>query len=183
MATGDSFTYASDISGPIGLVKHGGGTLTLSGTNDYAGDTTIDAGVLVVSDGGSIPSGTGKGNVSIAADGTLDLNGHTITINGLSGSGTVTTNDSGRSDLTVGANDQTCTFDGVIEDGSGTVGLTKTGSGTLQLKGANSFTGGTTLEQGVVSFGALDSVFAESDEMTFNTKLDTRLPAGRAGEL
>ncbi len=171
VATGDTFTYASDITGPIGLTKLGGGTLTVSGTNDYAGDTTIAAGVLIVSDGDSLPHGLGYGIVAIDADATLDLNGQSITLNGLSGSGTVTTSGTGRSDLTLGAGDSSSTFDGVVEDGSGTVGLVKTGSGTLELKGANTYTGGTTLQEGVVSFGALDSVFAQSDEITFNTKL------------
>ena len=137
--------------------------------------------MLVVSDGGSIPSGTGKGNVAIGPDGTLDLNGNSITINGLSGSGTVTTSGSGGATLTVGANDQTSAFDGVIEDGSGTVGLIKTGSGTLKLSGANTYTGGTTLGNGTIALGALDSIFAESDEMTFNTKLDSAFRLAEPG--
>ncbi len=175
---GYDVTLPGPISGLGGLEKLGSGTLTLSGANTYTGGTFIDEGTLAVGNADAIPAGADKGDVEV--DGTLDLNGQSITINGLSGSGTVTTSDSGRSDLTVGANDQLSTFDGVIEDGSGTVGLLKTGDGTLKLTGANTYTGGNTPLHGTLVIGHMDSVFKTSlaDGLTFSTvRPDGRLVA------
>ncbi len=151
VAVGNAFTYSTAITGQIGLVKLGAGTLTLGGANTYSGDTVIDAGTLAVGGADAVPSGTGKGNVEV--NGTLDLNGYSITVNGLSGSGAVTSGVTGSVTLTVGANDQSSTFAGVIDDGSGTVGVVKAGAGTLKLSGANTYTGGTTLQQGTIALG------------------------------
>ena len=98
-------------------------------------------------------------------DGTLDLNGYAVAVGGLSGSGTVTAS-TGCCTLTVGANGQSSEFDGQIEDGFGTVALTKVGSGTLTLGGANSYIGGTTVSGGTLRVGnddAIPSVVAASN--------------------
>ena len=47
-------TISSVISGAIGLVKNGAGTLTLSGNNTYSGGTTVNEGTLNLS--GALPS-------------------------------------------------------------------------------------------------------------------------------
>lgn len=46
---GGSYTFSNPISGNGGLVKQGGGTLTLSGANTYTGGTTVEAGTLGLS--------------------------------------------------------------------------------------------------------------------------------------
>ncbi|MGB3394132.1 MAG: S8 family serine peptidase [Stenotrophomonas sp.] len=55
-------TWSNAIGGAGGLVKQGGGALSLSGTNTYAGATRIERGTLALRDGGSIRS-----NVTIVA--------------------------------------------------------------------------------------------------------------------
>src|SRR5690606_26275371 len=44
---GHRVTLAQDITGDGALVKHGAGTLVLTGTNRYRGGTRVEAGVLV----------------------------------------------------------------------------------------------------------------------------------------
>jgi len=144
------------IAGAIGtasLTKDGVGMLTLSGANTYNGDTTISAGTLKFGAANVIPDGSGKGNV--IDNGTLDLGGFSETINGLSGTGTVN-NTTGASTytLTVGNNNATSIFAGTITNSSGTVALTKTGTGVFTLSGTNGYAGATTVSQGIVKLGS-----------------------------
>jgi autotransporter-associated beta strand protein len=67
---GRSTTYSGALSGAGSVTKIGGGTLTLSGTNQYNGATTVTAGTLAVSISGKI----GNGNVSLNG-GTLETVG------------------------------------------------------------------------------------------------------------
>ena len=142
----------------------GTGVLVLSNTsNDYAGTTTINSGTLKLGAAGVIPDGSGKGNVILnagtAVAGTFDLNGFSETINGLQGSsddvlGQVINSDEGTtSTLTVGSGDASATFAGVLRDNTGTGGvlaLTKTGTGAQVLSGANTYTGSTNVNAGVL---------------------------------
>lgn len=64
----------------------------------------------------------------------------------------------------IGANGQSTTFDGVIQNGSGggsaTTSIVKTGAGTLTLSGLNTYTGSTTISNGVLALkdsGSIDS--------------------------
>jgi autotransporter-associated beta strand protein len=50
---GSDLTYAGVISGFGSVTKRGSGTLTLTGTNEYSGGTTIDQGTLRIGDGGT----------------------------------------------------------------------------------------------------------------------------------
>src|SRR5260221_8119026 len=47
--------------------------------------------------------------------------------------------------LTAGGDGTSTTYAGVIQDGSGTVALTKAGAGTFTLTGADTYTGTTTI--------------------------------------
>jgi autotransporter-associated beta strand protein/VCBS repeat-containing protein len=76
---------------------------------------------------------------------------HQLTAGGIEGDGFFRL---GSNTLTVGSNDLTTSVNGVISDGGiagGTGGaLTKTGSGTLTLLGANTYTGATTVSAGTL---------------------------------
>ena len=120
------------------------GTVTLSAANTYSGNTEISKGTLQVGNASALPSGGRTGNIVFtnysSTLGTLDLNGNSITINGLAGSSTgnigkVTSGVAGTATLTLGDNDASGAFYGVIANGSGTVALTKIGTGEQVLSG------------------------------------------------
>ncbi|TQE98688.1 MAG: hypothetical protein FKY71_12525, partial [Spiribacter salinus] len=138
-------TFSGVISGSGGLTKDGTGRMTLTGANTYTGPTQVLAGYLrfgadnndtvvdslsdqtavYVAQGAELevyPESQSVG--SIAGEGEIDLYGHT---------------------LTVGANNTDTTFSGEISSGGS---LIKTGSGVLELSGANTYSGTTTVQSG-----------------------------------
>ena len=124
------------------------GNLTLSGANTYTGGTTIAGGRLTVGTGGTI----GGSNAPLVVNGgTLDLNGNSVTVGSLNGgaAGTIdSVTNTGTSTLTTGGLNAIASFAGVIKNTSGTVGLTKVGTGSLTLTGANTYSGPTNLNGG-----------------------------------
>jgi RHS repeat-associated protein len=152
--TGHASTFSGviqDGAGRVALTTLGTGLLTLRGNNTFTGETTVGAGsTLRLGSPGALP-----GDPEV--NGTLDLGGYSATLDGLWGSGLVTSSVAGAVTLTVDTTNYPGTFSGVIEDGSGTVALTKTGSGGLTLTGTNTYSGGTTISAGVLSVGSWGS--------------------------
>jgi len=151
-------TLSGKLSGPNGLSlasDHGNITITLNNAatnSDYQGSTLINGrGILVLGASNQIPNGASAGNVT--NNGTFRLNGYSDTINGLSGTGVVD-GISGTPTLTIGDNNATSTFSGVIKNTSGSLGLTKTGTGSLTLSGTNTYTGATTINAGTLQAGS-----------------------------
>ena len=144
-------------------------TVTLgaaANANNYAGDTQIGrtnvapgqnyTAALALGAADQIPDGAGKGNVIITNNsgtrtGTLRLAGFSDTINGLSGNGNVD-GVSGTPTLTLGGNDAPGSFSGNILNGSGTLTVTKIGSGTQVFSGASTFAGPLNVSGGLVAF-------------------------------
>jgi autotransporter-associated beta strand protein len=129
-------TAIGDGSNGYAITKEGTGTLVLSATNTFSGDLTISNGTVTM-------TGTLNDFVDVINSGTYDVDA-TDTIQSLSGSGnvelasiTLTTGDAGDDEIS-----------GVI---SGTGNLTKAGSGTLTLSANNTYTGATTINEGVLS--------------------------------
>jgi autotransporter-associated beta strand protein len=138
-----------------GLIKAGAGTLTLTNSNIHAGGTTLNAGRTRIGANTALGSGTltlGNGSLS-----STDTNPRTlanaVTVSGDPTIGHATNNGkltfTGNVDL--GGATRTVTaasdaqLDGIV---SGTGGLTKAGSGTLTLTGANIFAGATAVNAG-----------------------------------
>ncbi len=125
-------------------------------TGDFVQNNTfqsnVNYGVELDSSTQAYVSGTVAGDV--LDNGTFDLHGLNASIGALSGSGTVTSGVAGSVTLTLGNTNDTNTFSGVIQNGSGTVALAKTGSGTETLSGANTYTGITTVTAGTLSISS-----------------------------
>lgn len=146
--TGGTFTLSGDISGVGGLNKELTGTAILSGTNAYAGTTTVNNGILALS-GGSAIFDTGAVVLADTATAILRLDS-SETIGSLAGGGVTGGNvDLQSNTLTTGDAGNT-TFAGVA---SGTGALVKEGAGTFRLSGANTYSGATTINTGTLQLG------------------------------
>ena len=138
--SGKTITIPSDITGVGALTKTGAGTLTLSNAPAYTGSTTVSAGTLTLSAGGTLYNLSGAGNVAYGANALTLSNSSNSNFSGvISGSGAVTKAGSGTLTLS-GANTYT--------------GATTVSEGTLSLSGAASMsTPSVTVNGGVFQSG------------------------------
>jgi autotransporter-associated beta strand protein len=135
--------------------------------NDYTGNTMVSGATLRAGANNVIPSGAGKGNLILSGiAGTpqpaiLDLNGFSQTINGLVSAPGTSSLDSvmGSGTLTLGSANATANFDGTI---SGSLSLTKIGSGAQTLGGTNTYTGATTVAAGTLALAHANGISAAS---------------------
>jgi phospholipase C len=144
-------TGTGSISNYTALTKTGSATVTMSVSNNYSGATTISAGTLSMGVAGALPSGPAAGNVTV--NGALDVGGFSPAVNNLSGFGVVDNLSAGGSPVLTLSNTAASMFTGSIQNSSGTLALVKTGPGTLSLGGASSFSGGTTISNGILQVG------------------------------
>ncbi len=141
----DNITASYAISGTGVLTKSGTGTLTLSGANTYSGVTTINAGVLEITNGSAIAD---AGAVTLSnASGVALAVSTSETIGSLRGGGATGGNVSIASGQTLTvAETGGQAFAGAISN-SGS--LAKSGAGTLTLSSSSSsYSGGTTVRGG-----------------------------------
>ena len=134
-------SFGGAITGTGSLTKSTAGTLVLSGTNSYGGATNINSGTLQAGAADTLFASSAH---TVSAGAALDLNNFNQTIGSLAGAGNVTL---GSATLTAGGDNTSTTFSGVISGGGG---LAKTGTGTVTLTGANSYSGGTTVSAGTL---------------------------------
>ncbi len=164
-----TLAIAGGTDNPGARVMVNGGTIVLGKGSAAAVHSVTAAGDFgVVVNGGTVRIG-GSGGDQIQ-DGTwvqinggnFDLAGQNESIDGLTGNGGGIFNSSATaSTLTVGASNATsivlagvvipATYGGSIQNGVGTVGLTKIGTGLQTLAGTNTYTGPTIIYTGVLS--------------------------------
>ena len=135
---------AAAISGSGNIVIDGNGRQKFSATSTYTGSTTINSGELVTDN--TLALGNNSA-VTVSSGGKLLLN-DSLAIGSLAGSGEVNlSNLYGGHILLTGGDNTSTTFSGVL---SGTGSLTKTGTGIFNLTGINSYSGGTSISDGVL---------------------------------
>ena len=152
--TDGNYTFSGgSIGGTGGLAKSGTGQLTLSASNSFTGNTTVDGGTLLLSNSNALQGSTFAGGAGTLAFG--NTSSATYTFGGLSGSSAVSltsTNNSAVS-LAFGANNSSTAYSGNVTAAiaGGNIGVIKIGTGTTTISG--NWTLGV---NGVVSDGAMN---------------------------
>ena len=176
-AVGGALAINENIVGAGSITKTGNGKLTLGGVNTFTGNLVISEGDFNVNGAYAL----GRGTVSLPAGVTLDntsgadVNVATATTinpagnlnftgtNSLGlGYGTVTL----PADTTINVAAKTLSLDGPV---AGAFGITKTGAGTLALHAPNNtFTGGVSVNAGLLSIGKYVTGSAGTGAVVFN---------------
>jgi len=177
------------------------GTLYLTGTNNYAGGTTISAGALSINNGSALGSGT----VTIGTDGSLLFGGQGIVnvtgvnvanplsinrpaggvwalaIQNYAGSNTLSGAVALQSAATpVTVTSGTLTMSWAV---SGTGGWNISGPGTMLFSNSNSYSGGTTVTSGVLQVGNANALGASTAALSLTGTLDLNGYSPAAGAL
>src|SRR3954453_3572587 len=149
------------------LTKTGSGKLTLSGTNTFTGQLSVQNGTLSVNTINNASASGVLGNSALGVSlgglgttGTLEYSGATASSTKLF---SVATGGTGAFQIDNAAT--TLTLSGVI---TGAGALQKTGAGTLTLTGLNLYTGGTTINGGTLAINSASSLGASSGGLTIN---------------
>jgi autotransporter-associated beta strand protein len=130
---------ADNGTGAVSLRKTGAGIWTVSGSNTYTGGTELNAGTLSLGSAGAIGS-----------SGTISFNGGTLQATAIN-----TTDYSSRfstaasQQYRIDTNSESFTLSSNLSSLGGS--FTKFGAGTLTLSGANTYTGTTTINGGVLA--------------------------------
>ena len=179
ITTNANAEIASVIAGTTGLTKEGSGVLTLSGTNTFTGGLKLNAGTVgfsaaanlssgaITLNGGALRYTATTGYLGLSRTWVLTTAGATFdsatTGTGyVNYSGSMTYSGSGARTITLmgsSTSSQNSSLAMIIADGAGGVtSLVKNGSASWSLSGANTYTGSTTVNQGILFTSGEDRI-------------------------
>ncbi len=139
-----TLTYNGIIAGTNAadtFTKSGTGNLILGNVSTYTGATTINAGTVSLGVANALPIST-----ALAVTGTLDLAGFNQQVASVTGNGVVT--DSSTAAVFTVNNGSADVFAGTL---TGSLSLVEANFGKLTLSGINTYTGTTTINNGVIN--------------------------------
>ena len=140
------FTYATSQS-TRSLIKLGANTLTLSGTNTYAGNTFVNAGVLSIPSTNALPGWDANGRYTVASNAALAV-GNAVS-NAVIVTMLATTNFAAGASIGFDTSSGDRTYGSAISNTvNGALGLVKIGTNTLTLAGTNAYEGTTVVNGG-----------------------------------
>jgi fibronectin-binding autotransporter adhesin len=193
----NSSTAVFNVNGGQALL-HGNLEIANSGSSGKHPDATVNISGGLVKVDGKVNFGAGDGKLNLKG-GVLEIGG----ANAITGSGAITATGGsiraasnltvqhaitlGTGGLTFDSNGHSITHNRVL---SGTGGVAKTGSGTLVLSGANTFTGGVSVSGGTLETGSASALGAGTAPVTLDggtlklatlVDLSRGLTAGTAG--
>jgi autotransporter-associated beta strand protein len=166
----------------VAIAKDGPGTWAFSGTNTYTGGTIINGGTLQFAKLVSQPAsgavavrdtatlavnlgGTGEWDTGASGNGTIG--GLLAGLGGQTG-GTVTYT----GNVTLGFDTSNAgsaqTYSSVISNVGTTLGITKLGTGTLELTNTNTYTGTTRIDAGTLVLGHATNTLADTSSINVN---------------
>ncbi|HEY9248553.1 MAG TPA: autotransporter-associated beta strand repeat-containing protein, partial [Rariglobus sp.] len=153
-----ALSIAGIIDGTGRIIKAGAGKVSLTGTNTFTGGLTINAGTVRVTGA----SGIGAAPASFVADQVV-LDGGTLQFDGSSNVSIGSSSTTSTIGFTLGSNNGEIA---VTNSGSynlhtviaGGGSLTKSGTGTLYLNGASTYSGGTVIKSGSLRVGVSASL-------------------------
>lgn len=143
--------------GSLGLNKLGANDLTLDQANTYTGPTTVTAGTLTITNALALQNSslvtTGAGSLVLSGVTTLNLGA----LSGATGDlATIITGYSGVTAINLNTPATTpggdFNYTGIISEGALGMTLTKNGVGVQALSGANTYTGATQIDGGILVF-------------------------------
>ncbi|WP_176084612.1 autotransporter-associated beta strand repeat-containing protein [Martelella sp. HB161492] len=159
IATAD-VTVSSMITGSGSLtVDSAGGAIALSGDNSYGGGTLLKEGTLAISDDTNLGDPSGGITIYQSGNTVLHITGAVTSARGVTLAGADAI-------IEVDAN-QTFALSGMVSEISATGSLTKTGGGIFVLSNTgNSYSGGTTIEDGQLSIASDGVLGANNGSVT-----------------
>jgi autotransporter-associated beta strand protein len=138
--TGSAALAINNTTGDVARV------LQLAGNNSgYSGTITFGGTAGRATRLTSATAGSSNATWNVSTGHTLQVAGVSVDLGTLTGAGSVASS-TGTATINVGSG----TFAGVLQNGTGTLGLTKVGTGTLTLSGVNTYTGITQVNAGTL---------------------------------